>query len=224
VRSSTLQAAWALAALLAASLAGADEPRLEPGAEPGNSPGPDASHVVASIPDHRFFAGLGMLVFNGGRYANQASGDTGYGALVLPELSVSARIPLGTTSWRIAPLLSFTPIAHKSVDGGESTYVLRYEVKAVRELFWGLDAEAGVGIYDAIIRGTGGTIELGNGNSKSTFGFPSHSSSTLLFYWEAGLGHELIHSLRVDAQAFVTNLVSSGRTFNYSLQLSYGWL
>jgi hypothetical protein len=174
-------------------------------------------------PSPRAFVGLGVLVYGGGRYSDQVTGAKSHSAFALPELSLSGRLPL-MSGWGWAPLLAFTPLGRKSDDEGQTTYVLRIEAKITRSLAEILDLQAGIGLTDAIIAGSGGTIELGNGESKSVFGFPTRSSASILFYWQLGAGAELMRALRVDASVFVQGALSSERAFNYTLQMSYGFL
>jgi hypothetical protein len=173
--------------------------------------------------DRGFYVGAGVLVFGTGKYANQDSGATSYSALVLPELSLSGRVPIGG-KWGFAPLAAITPLGHKSSDGGLTTYVLRGEGKVTYLVGGTLDFQSGLGIADTIMIGAGGTTRLNNGDDTTVFGVPSKTSSSYLFYWQAGLGAELIKPIRIDLSAFVVGLLSSSRAFNFSLALSYGFL
>jgi hypothetical protein len=171
----------------------------------------------------RFYFGAGALAYNMGHYANQVSGQTALEAYILPDLSLMGRFGLGSGAWSLSPQLSFTPLGHGSPDGGESTRILRIEGRVLRSIRI-LDLQLGVGLLNAIVSGSGGTINLNNGNGMTTFGIPADSSMASLFYWEAGLGAELTSSFRLEGSFFVTGAASSSRAYNLSTFLSYGFL
>lgn len=189
---------------------------VEPVAVSTPTPKPDAAPSPKIL-----YLGAGVLFYNTGMYANQVTGQSGFGGELLPELSVMGRFALGS-GWGISPLLSYTPLGHKSPEGGETTTVLRIEARGTRSLARFLDVQLGFGLADEIINGAGGTVDLNNGNGVTTFGIPSGSSSACLFYWEAGVSVEVIGPLRLEGSAFMTGPLSTSRALSYTISLSYG--
>ena len=84
-----------------------------------------------------------------------------------------------------------------------------------------IDFFGGLGVLNSIVSGSGGTVRLNNGNGFSEFGVPSDSSTTNLFYWEAGAGAQ-IAAIRWDNSILVTGMLSSRRAWSLSSQLSFG--
>lgn len=121
-------------------------------------------------------------------------------------------------------MASITPLGHKSSDGGLNTIVMRFEGKFTYLIAGVVDLQTGPGIMDTVMIGAGGTTRLNNGNGYSTFGIPSKTSSSYLFYWQAGLGFNLIKPIRFDLSTSIVGPLTSGRALNYSFALSYGLL
>lgn len=166
---------------------------------------------------------MGLLVFSTGQYAYTAAGEKEFRSIVLPELSFSGCYPI-QGDLGFAPMISFTPLGHNNPDSGLTTRVLRVEGKLTYLVSGGLGLQAGLGVENTIMRGSGGTVQLKNGNDVTTFGLPSKAVLTSLFYGQLGLGFELMQPLRFDLSIFAIGLLSSSRALNYSFALSYGFL
>lgn len=175
------------------------------------------------LPGKRLFVGAGLLTYDLGSFASKPTSATSLGAIVLPELTVSGRFDFGT--WGVTPLLALTPIGHGNPEGGVTTRVLRLEARGKRklaELDDRLEAIASLGLVNAIMSGSGGTVKLNNGNGETTFGLPNTSSTSRLLYIGLGAAFALPYDLRADGEIFLAAPLGSGRFLSFVLSLTYG--
>jgi hypothetical protein len=168
----------------------------------------------------KFNLGLGALAHNLGKYGSEPSGEGPFISSMFVELIYTGRYPLGFGTWFLSPLVSFTPIGHGSEEGSQSSRILRFAARAGHPA-GPVDFVGGLGVLNWIVRGSGGTIVLDNGNTQTEFGLPSDSSVASYFYWEAGASVSS-GRFRWESSLFVTGLLSSRRAFNFATHVTIG--
>jgi hypothetical protein len=165
------------------------------------------------------YLGAGMLYQDANRTAVDETGGTSISGTSYFDLTLAGRFLVGP-SWGLSPVLNYTPFGAAGADTGEKSRLLTGDIRLFVE-FTKLDLHTGPGVMMNTLSGSGGTAVLSNGNSSSTFGLPAGSTTTRLFYWEAGVGLAL-GGIRFDLDALVTDTLTHRRAVYPMFTVSLG--
>jgi hypothetical protein len=177
----------------------------------------------ASTPGRALYLGAGALNRNSGAVATDAtSSSMPLFAEVYGQLAASAFFDLGG-ALSLSPDLHYTPIGITTPDTEETTRILAGAIRLNYSTSKSFDLHLGPGLQFYTISGPGGTIDLSNGASTTTFGRPDSSATSINIYWDGGLGFNY-DSLRIEASVWIAGLLTSRRTFSPVVSLSWGLL
>lgn len=166
------------------------------------------------------FVGSGVISQYSKRTAANSTGGTTLLATNALDLLVQGRFALGSTGWGWSPTFSLTPISKSGANAGETSRLMTLDLRALWEPGSGFDLHFGPGLLFQTLSGSGGTVVLNNGTSTSTFGLPSGSVTTRIFYFDLGLGFQIVEWIRLDLDALVSGILSSRRAVSPTLNLS----
>jgi hypothetical protein len=169
----------------------------------------------------RLYFGVGMISEDMGQYSVDAGADsTSLFATMYVDLSLSARLRLGSTRWFFTPAVSYTPLGVSSPDGQETTHLLTGGLRLTRPV-GPVDLTLGPGLLHRTTSASGGTVTLNNGSGMASFGVPPSGTSMNLFYWDAGVGFGF-KGFRADLNVLVTDLFGARRAYDGMATVSYG--
>lgn len=120
----------------------------------------------------------------------------------------------------IMPRLLYTLIPVEAADEGSKSTVLLASLPAVFNLNDSLEATVGLGYMLRTIKGEGGTTELGNGTSTSTFALPGRSETTKNFLLEAGIHYTTLPYV-LSFELLGSSLLSERRSVSFLITLNY---
>jgi hypothetical protein len=183
---------------------------------------PTRAHAYYSSYDSSakwLYLGVGAISQDAGRLSNTTSASTSLFSTVYPDLALTLEFTL-SDSWKLSPLVSYTPLSKSSPEGGESDTLLTFGLRLAYVMDW-FDIHFGPGCLIFRQSGSGGTSTQNNGVSTSTFGLPSNSVSATTYLIDAGLGWQL-GGFRIDADGLVTDTLTSRRAVNLLATVSYG--
>lgn len=171
-----------------------------------------------------WFLGLGLLSENMKQYSTESTDqNTSLENTVYTNLELSTRFA-ATDTWFVSPSIGYTPLGIKSPDGGETTRILNFQLRAETYFMDTLAFQIGPGLIHRSTSASGGSTQLSNGNGTSTFYFPPSGDSENYIDWDVGFGLK-INSLgvRLDLDILINDLLSSSRRAADGLvTLSYG--
>jgi hypothetical protein len=168
----------------------------------------------AALPVHAgtFYFGGGAFAMNPLKVANTPQGTIStLGQVYLP-------LTFGYRTDSLMTTLRFTPLGPKDSDGSVSRRVI--DLSFPFFLDSGGNFKVGPGILAYWLSGTGGTVELNNGTSTSTFYRPNTSSFSTLITLNAGVGVDIAF-FRWDLDFVITSILSSRRAVNLSTALTF---
>jgi hypothetical protein len=177
----------------------------------------------ASFMGGRAFLGTGILNHNSGAQSTDAT--TTSKPLIselYPQLTLTGTFHL-TGRWGFSPDFHYTPFGRKNSDTGESTSVFSFGLRALYYLSHVFDLHFGPGLFLYSISGSGGTIDLSNGASTTTFGKPSSSVTSSAICWDLGFGYSY-QKYRLDFSTLITGIASTRRTISPVLSISREFL
>lgn len=167
------------------------------------------------------FFGMGLLTYRFGELSEDPTGARSMISAIYPEISLGGRFYL-SEHWRLAPRVHYTFPGRSIVDDTATASIIYFSIPFIKD-FYTLDLKFGMGLLLYRISGEGGTVELNNGNSTSTFGKPGLSSTSNLFTLEIGVGRLIYEQLRFDMDLFATTPVdASRRSLGMRAGVSYG--
>lgn len=127
-------------------------------------------------------------------------------------------ITLGARYSWLAPTLMVSPLGRESVDASTRSHLVALTIPAT--VRWGfLDFRAGLGMMGFLMSGGGGTVELNDGNSTSTFSRPGRWTLSSYSSLNGGLGFQIMRKLRLDIECWVSGPFSDRRAVNLA-----GWI
>ena len=184
---------------------------------------PLSVEAYGSTPGQTLYLGAGILNRNSGAVATDATNSSLplFGELY-GQVAISAFFDLGR-SFSLSPDLHYTPIGLIESDTLETTRILAGAVRVNYSTSRTFDLHLGPGLQFYTISGEGGTIDLSNGASTTTFGRPDSSATSISIYWDGGIGFNF-DSLRIEASVWAVGLLTSRRTFSPVVSLSWGLL
>jgi hypothetical protein len=167
---------------------------------------------------------LGILADQLGRFATQPSGGTSFSSSAYFSIlgSVVFTVP---PFWKASFWILDTPVRKTDSDGGAGSSYVLLGARALRVFRltegWTVEPMLGLGLMYYQVGGSGGTVQLNNGNGYTTFGYPSDSSNAHLFFLEAGVAITLWH-FRLENSVIATGVATSRRSFSFLSTLQFG--
>ncbi len=150
------------------------------------------------------------------------SGEKPFFSELYPVLSLTGMIG-DTNSYRISPNLNYAITSKDSPDGGSATRVYAFGVRAVTPRISSFDFHLGPGVMFYNIKGKGGTKDLNNGATTTTFGLPDQSVTSRIFYMDLGAAY-IWDKLRVESSFLISGFLSSKFALSPVLTVSWGIL
>lgn len=169
----------------------------------------------------RVYLGAGLLNQGTGKYATTDQGTTSLLGSMYTELSLTGEIPI-FAGYRFSPRLGYTPLGYKGPDTGEKSFLMPIALRLERDFIL-FEVHAGPGLWIYKIGGSGGTATLNNGTSTAVFGLPDSTQTTTVMMLDLGAGAEIMN-IKASFDLFLTGFMSSKRTFNLGVSVSYGIL
>jgi hypothetical protein len=158
---------------------------------------------------------VGMLAQNLKKTASDSAGATG--------LSGRNSLMVGVQgSWMsLYPTFLVSPLAQTTMDKAASTRVFYLGIPYGIFETDIISVRLGTGLLFTKYSGKGGTVELNNGETVSTFAKPSRSTSATNVLATLGVHGPLFNQLFWGADALVTGAFSTKRTVNFLLSANY---
>ena len=177
-----------------------------------------------TVRDKTYYVGLGLFTYDNGRISTNPSGAMSLFGPALVNLQAMARFPIGGGGWRIVPTFGFTPFGRSSPEGRETDRILNLSAWFAKD-FGMLDAHLGLTLVDYIAgSGGGGTITENNGNGTAPFGLPPTASNAINYGIGTGLGLKIYSVIRGDLDFLILDTLTTRRTVDLLLSVSYGLL
>jgi len=98
-----------------------------------------------------------------------------------------------------------------NVDGSTMIFPIQFDLDVSVPIFSFLAIRLGPGIYSQLVYGSGGVVQLNNGDSFANFAAPSGLSMSFTFTTEIGLEILLFHHVSLNFDAYVLAIASQAR-------------
>jgi hypothetical protein len=172
--------------------------------------------------DTRFMALTGILVEHPMSVSGEASGAAGVAGATYAQIGVGLRAPMPIFggNWFFQPSLTYTVPGRLLNDGAG-----RVNIWALALPFSGnlsvFEFKVGPGILFYQYKGAGGTEDLPNGGTTTTYYRPSDSVTSKVTFLDLGLGAAIGEKFRLDVDLYINGLLSLRRDFSLVAQAGY---
>ncbi len=202
------------------SASGRVQPR--PVSTPQSTPQSTVQPAQANQAETQFTAGLGFLTQNMGRTTRSDEASVSTFGPTLLTITAGGQFYFG--EWGFAPLLAIAPLGRTTEDNAAKVTAFSLSLPVYKIFDQKYEAKLGPGWLLQIMSGKGGTTDLNNGTSTQTFYRPSTTVVSGLIYIDAGFGMVIVDKLRLDADLWITGLLSGRRAVSFFAALSWGFL
>lgn len=179
--------------------------------------GPTPAHAVVSS-TYSLFGRVGLMQDNFMRVSTADSGSKGIIAGPMPALGLSYRIG------SFMPGVSYTILGRSAASDTSKAKILAFDLPYIWSFFDSFELKTGAGLMMKSISGDGGTVQLNNGNSTSSFARPGRSVTSTTAFLHLGAGLPYSDAVRFDMDLWVSGAFSSRRAFTLYLSAAWGFL
>lgn len=174
--------------------------------------------------DRTFYLGVGYFSENSlGRITQKPSGQKSsvFGTITYPLL-LKYDWKIGTDFF-FSPQLTYTIFNRKSAGDSAEVQIWHLMLPFGKNFsFSNFDWFVGPGWLSRSIKGAGGTTELNNGGSVSTFALPGRVVASKVITWNAGISYNT-NPHRFAFDLMVEGMASSKRTFDMMFSYAYSF-
>ena len=181
------------------------------------------SGLALADTDKKLYVGAGVMATNLSRTTATVSGSKGFWGPVFPEVVVNYRMPI-SDQLDFTPTLDLTLLGafgvNRATDGAADETIVGLIFPLSYKIMM-LDLHGGLGIKFLHYTGQGGTTDLNNGTTVTTFYRPSRSSTTRIVVVDLGVGGQIVPTLRADLDTWIEDIGSARRAVSILFKLSY---